>query len=466
LRAALRSVLADGLVQQDSGSGGLAATLCHPLRIADRTIGAVALGYAGRQPRDHVMLEELASRAAIALDHARLYSSLQRSREQLEDAGKRKDEFLAMLSHELRNPLAPIRNAVELMRRVGSSEPRLTMARDVIDRQVTQLARLVDELLDVSRISQGKIVLRKEPVELTKIVAHAVETARPMVDVHEQRLSVEVEARPAWLLGDFARLSQVIANLLNNASKYTPDGGRIRLIARAERGVATVTVEDDGSGIDAELLPRVFELFVQGERGLDRSQGGLGIGLTLVKRLVELHLGKVEAHSAGAGQGSRFTVTLPCISAVQPAVEAPQLAQASSEVYGRRVLVVDDNIDAAESTAAYLRLEGHEVKTVNDGNEALASVRVFAPHVIVLDIGLPGLDGYAVARRLREQGDTSHALLIAVTGYGQKEDRERAAASGFDYHFVKPTDPRHIQRAIEQGRPAQGEIRASADLQS
>jgi len=466
LRAALRSVLADGLVQQDSGSGGLAATLCHPLRIADRTIGAVALGYAGRQPRDHVMLEELASRAAIALDHARLYSSLQRSREQLEDAGKRKDEFLAMLSHELRNPLAPIRNAVELMRRVGSSEPRLTMARDVIDRQVTQLARLVDELLDVSRISQGKIVLRKEPVELTKIVAHAVETARPMVDVHEQRLSVEVEARPAWLLGDFARLSQVIANLLNNASKYTPDGGRIRLVARAERGVATVTVEDDGSGIDAELLPRVFELFVQGERGLDRSQGGLGIGLTLVKRLVELHLGKVEAHSAGAGQGSRFTVTLPCISAVQPAVEAPQLAQASSEVYGRRVLVVDDNIDAAESTAAYLRLEGHEVKTVNDGNEALASVRVFAPHVIVLDIGLPGLDGYAVARRLREQGDTSHALLIAVTGYGQKEDRERAAASGFDYHFVKPTDPRHIQRAIEQGRPAQGEIRASADLQS
>jgi CheY-like chemotaxis protein len=270
-----------------------------------------------------------------------------------------------------------------------------------------------------------------------------------------------------WLLGDFARLSQVVANLLNNASKYTPDGGRLRLVARGEHGIATLAIEDDGTGIDAELLPRVFELFVQGERGLDRAQGGLGIGLTLVKRLVELHQGKVEAYSAGNGKGSRFTVTLPCISAVQPAVDvAASAAPSAAEVYGRRILVVDDNFDAAESTAAYLRLEGHEVKTVNDGNEALASVRVFAPHVIVLDIGLPGLDGYAVARRLREQGDTSHALLIAVTGYGQKEDRERAASSGFDYHFVKPTDPRQIQKAIEQGRPAHGESRTSADLQS
>jgi len=459
LASALRTVLADKKTLELGADAGLSAVICQPLQVGERLVGALALGYAGREPRDRDLLDEFAGRAAMALDNAQLYRSLEReiarsreAEEELQDANRRKDEFLAMLSHELRNPLAPIRNAVELMRRVGSSEARLIMARDVIDRQVTQLARLVDELLDVSRISQGKIVLKKEPLELAKVIAHSVETVRPMIDVREQRLTVEVGAGPVWVMGDFARLSQVVANLLNNASKYTPEGGRIRLAASAERGVATISVEDNGSGIEADLLPRVFELFVQGDRGLDRSQGGLGIGLTLVKRLVELHQGEVAAESAGAGKGAAFRVTLPCISAVQPQAATPAQPAASHEVYGRRVLVVDDNLDAAESTAAFLRLEGHEVKTVSDGNEALASVRVFAPHVIVLDIGLPGLDGYAVARQLRERGDTSHTLLVAMTGYGQREDRERAVASGFDYHFVKPTDPRLIQRAIEQGR--------------
>jgi signal transduction histidine kinase/DNA-binding response OmpR family regulator len=471
LGAAMQAVLAQPVVLESGEGAGLAATLCLPLQVGERTIGALALGYAGRAPRDRDMLEEVAGRAAIALDNSRLYRSLKReiarsrqAEEELQDANRRKDEFLAMLSHELRNPLAPIRNAVELMRRVGSSEQRVIMARDVIDRQVTHLARLVDELLDVSRISQGKIVLKKEPVELSKIIAHSVETVRPMIDAREQRLSVEVSARPVWLLGDFARLSQVVANLLNNASKYTAEGGRIRLSAIAGEGFATIAVEDNGSGIDPELLPRVFEIFVQGERGLDRSQGGLGIGLTLVKRLVELHQGRVEAHSEGAGRGARFKVMLPSISAVRHAEAAPAAAASTAqEVYGRRVLVVDDNVDAAESTAAYLRLEGHEVKTVSDGTEALASVRVFAPHVIVLDIGLPGLDGYAVARQLRERGDTSHALLIAMTGYGQKDDKQRASEAGFDYHFVKPTDPRQIQAAIEQGRPTE---RAAGQTQS
>src|SRR3954470_9752983 len=468
LSAAVQDALHEGKPSEGGAAQGLAGTLAYPLRVGDRIIGAFGLGYTGRSARDQDMLDEMVGRAAIALDNARLYRSLKReitrsraAEEQLQDANRRKDEFLAMLSHELRNPLAPIRNAVELMRRVGSSEARLVMARDVIDRQATQLARLVDELLDVSRISQGKIVLKKEPVELSRIVAHSVETVRPMIDQRDQRLSIEVSPHPVWLMGDFTRLSQVVANLLNNASKYTPDAGRIRLAAAGEHGFAAITVEDNGTGIEGELLPRVFELFVQGDRGLDRAQGGLGIGLTLVKRLVELHQGKVEAQSPGPGKGASFRITLPSISAVQPLAAPSKPEITSPQVYGRRVLVVDDNLDAAESTAAFLRLEGHEVKTVGDGSEALASVPVFAPHVIVLDIGLPGLDGYAVARQLRERGDTNHILLIAMTGYGQREDRERAMTAGFDYHFVKPTNPGQIQRAIELGRHAGDAIDAA-----
>jgi signal transduction histidine kinase/DNA-binding response OmpR family regulator len=464
LAEALQRVVREGLPLEGE-------TVCYPLRIGDRTLGALALGLGSASPallpRDLVTLQDLVGRSAIALDNARLYSSLQReivrSRQaegELQDANRRKDEFLAMLSHELRNPLAPIRNAVEVIRRLAPPDPKLTMARDVVDRQVSLLARLVEELLDVSRISRGKIALKKEPVELARIVAHSVETARPLIDARAQTLTVSVPAAPVWLSADFARLSQVVANLLNNASKYTGESGRIELTANAAEGHAAITVRDNGSGIEPQLLPKVFDLFVQGERALDRGQGGLGIGLTLVKRLVELHQGTVEVASDGLGRGACFTVTLPCISAVapqQPAVQQVPAVRDSREVYGRRVLVVDDNVDAAESTAAFLRLEGHEVKAVHDGLQALASLKVFDPHVVVLDIGLPGLDGYAVARQLRERGDTSHVLLIALTGYGQKEDRQRAADAGFDYHFVKPADPREIQVAIERGRNIAGE---------
>ena len=461
MRAALQRVVREGLPLEGE-------TVCYPLRIGERTLGALGLvceSSPGLLPQDLVTLQELVSRAAIALDNARLYSSLQReivrsreAEESLQDANRRKDEFLAMLSHELRNPLAPIRNAVEVIRRLAPPDPKLTMARDVVDRQVALLARLVEELLDVSRISQGKIALKKEPVELARIVAHAVETARPLIDTRGQTLAVSVPAAPVWLSADFARLSQVVSNLLNNASKYTGEGGRIEIAASAGEGEASITVRDNGAGIEPQLLHKVFDLFVQGERALDRGQGGLGIGLTLVKRLIELHQGCVEAASDGPGRGSTFSVTLPCISAVEPQQRvAPVVSSKSSEVYGRRVLVVDDNIDAAESTAAFLRLEGHEVKAVHDGLQALASLKVFDPHVVVLDIGLPGLDGYAVARQLRSRGDTSHVLLIALTGYGQKEDRARAAEAGFDYHFVKPADPREIQVAIERGRNTAGE---------
>ena len=464
LRAALQRVVREGLPLEGE-------TVCYPLRIGERTLGALALASDSSSPsllpQDLVTLQELVSRAAIALDNARLYSSLQReivrsreAEESLQDANRRKDEFLAMLSHELRNPLAPIRNAVEVIRRLAPPDPKLTMARDVVDRQVTLLARLVEELLDVSRISQGKIALKKEPVELG---AHhraqrgdgaaADRRARPdarRVGARRRRCGCRPTSRACRRWWPTCSTTPPSTPARAGASSSP----RPRARARRPSWCATTAPASSRSSC------RVFDLFVQGERALDRGQGGLGIGLTLVKRLVELHQGRVEVASDGPGRGSTFTVTLPCISAVEPQQRAPQPPAApkdSREVYGRRVLVVDDNVDAAESTAAFLRLEGHEVKAVHDGLQALASLKVFDPHVVVLDIGLPGLDGYAVARQLRERGDTSHVLLIALTGYGQKEDRARAADAGFDYHFVKPADPREIQAAIERGRNTAGE---------
>ncbi len=446
----------------------LRSVLTVPLRNGDKTVGALLL--ATRKPapaysdRDVAMLLELGSRAAMALDNAGLYRNLQReiarsrqAEEELQDASRRKDEFLAMLSHELRNPLAPIRTAVEVIRRVAPSDPTLNMAREVVDRQVTHLVRLVEELLDVARISEGKITLKKESVELGQVLRHSIETARPLIESRRQTLLVDAPSAPVRLFGDAARLGQVMGNLLNNAAKYTQEGGRIELKAVADGGEAVIQVKDNGGGIDARLLPKIFELFVQGERSLDRSQGGLGVGLTLVRRIVELHDGRVEAHSEGIGKGATFRVVLPCVSAVlddsAPARAAPPGGCASRQG-GRRVLVVDDNADAAECTAAYLRLEGHDVRTLFDGDGVLSCARVFAPHVVVLDIGLPGISGYDVARQLRNDQQTCDALLIAVTGYGQKEDRIRAAAAGFDLHYVKPADPREIQVAIQASQKA------------
>jgi CheY-like chemotaxis protein len=333
------------------------------------------------------------------------------------------------------------------MRRIAPSDPGIAWARDVVERQVTHLAQLVDDLLDVSRITQGKITLKKEPLELGKVIHHSVETARALLDAKKHHLVLNLPGAPIWVHGDFARLAQVVGNLLNNGAKYTPEGGRIELAASADRGEAVITVRDNGIGIDAALLPHVFDLFTQGERTLDRSQGGLGVGLTVVQRLVELHQGRVEVLSEGAGKGALFRVTLPCISEVAPADGAGRAAPAPQPAGGRRVLVVDDNLDAAESIAVYLRLEGHDVRIVGDGGQAVAIAQVFAPHVAVLDIGLPGMSGYELARRLR-QGGGAPALLIALTGYGQREDRARSEEAGFQHHFVKPADPRDIQAAI------------------
>jgi CheY-like chemotaxis protein len=265
---------------------------------------------------------------------------------------------------------------------------------------------------------------------------------------------LSLPARPVWLFGDFVRLAQVVSNLVNNSAKYTPEGGRIEVAAEARDGEAQIVVRDDGEGIDAQLLPRVFELFVQGERSLDRSQGGLGLGLTLVKRLVELHDGRVKALSDGAGRGAEFRVTLPCISVVQKQQPTTVVQAKPATVHGRRVLVVDDNLDAAETIAAFLRLEGHQTKVVSEGPLVLSTALVFEPQVVVLDIGLPGLDGYAIARQLRGHHATSQALLIALTGYGRDEDRMRAAEAGFDCHFTKPANPLDVQAAIGRGRGA------------
>jgi signal transduction histidine kinase len=453
----------------------LKSALAVPLMIGSRVLGVLMVASAQREeasgPHDGAALEELASRAAIAFENAHLYRSLEaeiverRAAEaELQEASQRKDEFLAMLSHELRNPLAPIRNALEIIRRIAPPDPKFTWASDVMDRQVHHLTRLVEELLDVARISQGKIQLNKEPVDLAAVIAQSVETAQPFIDARNHVLTVQLPECPVWLQGDFARLAQVVSNLLHNAAKYSEDGGRIQLALSVHDGEAQIIVRDNGIGIDEALLPRIFDLFAQGTRSLDRMQGGLGVGLTLARRLVELHGGRVEAYSEGPRKGAEFRVTIPCVSVVPRDDGMAWQGQVTPAACGWRVLIVDDNQDAADSIAQYLQFEGHEVKTVSDGLLALNCAPVFAPHIVVLDIGLPMMDGYEVARRLRQMPVTQHALLIAMTGYGQKEDQQRAAQAGFDRHFVKPTDPRMLVQFIaEWPGPPVGQAHEQAD---
>ncbi len=456
--ASLRRISGEGLALE--GPLALKSAVAVPLMIGERVLGVLLVGSHQSEPgtgaQDWAALEELASRAAIAFENAHLYRSLRaeiverRAAEaELQEANQRKDEFLAMLSHELRNPLAPIRNALELIRRIAPPDPKFTWAGEVMDRQVHHLTRLVEELLDVARISQGKIQLNKEPVDLAAVIAQSVETAQPFIDARGHALTVKVPDTPVWLQGDFARLAQVVSNLLHNAAKYSDDGGRIQLELSVHDGEALIVVRDNGIGMDAELLPRIFDLFAQGARSLDRMQGGLGVGLTLARRLVELHGGRVEAFSEGSRKGAEFHVTIPCVSVVPRDDDTTEEVRAA-DTRGRRVLIVDDNQDAAESVAQYLQLEGHEVKAVGDGLQALACAPVFAPHIVVLDIGLPIMDGYEVARRMRRLPATQHALLVAMTGYGQKEDLQRAEEAGFDKHFVKPTDPRALVQLIAE----------------
>ncbi len=391
---------------------------------------------------DLTLAEALASRAAMALENARLYKDLER-------ADRQKNEFLSMLAHELRNPLAPIRTAVDVLRLKGEGHSEIEWAREIINRQTSHLVRLVDDLLDVSRITGGKIRLDLEAVDAASIVAAAVETSRPLIEELSQQITVSLPDEPVWIRCDRVRLAQVLANLLNNAAKYTQRGGTIQLEVERSGDDAVFRVRDNGIGISADMLPKVFELFTQVERSIDRSQGGLGVGLTVVKRLVEMHGGKVEAASKGPNRGSEFTVRIP-------AIEAPLEAETTGDSSGEnrsegpplRVLVVDDNADAAESLAWLLRQKDHDVRTAHDGRHALDLARDFHPQAVVLDLGLPELDGYEVARQLRQSEATRGALLIALSGYGQQEHRRRTSEVGFDYHFVKPLDFRALQQIL------------------
>jgi two-component system CheB/CheR fusion protein len=358
---------------------------------------------------------------------------------QLADADRRKDEFLAMLGHELRNPLAPIRNALHVLRSPRAQGAQIERAKDMLDRQVDQLVRLVDDLLDVSRVTRGKIQLRRERLGLSKVIGSAVETARPLIDALGHELTVCLPEEPVYVEGDAVRLTQVLANLLNNAAKYTERGGHVELSAAVEGGTAVVRVRDDGIGIGADLLPHVFDMFVQAERSMARSQGGMGIGLTLVRHLVELHGGSVQAFSAGPDQGCEMVVRLPAARREERGALAVAEGGPASGA-GLRVLVVDDNADVADSLAMLLELSSHEVRAVYSGADALDALAVFRPDVVLLDIGLPTMTGYEVVRRIRGCEEGRRALVVAVTGYGQPEDRRLSLEAGFDHHLVKPVD--------------------------
>ena len=372
--------------------------------------------------------------------------------EELGQADRRKDEFLATLAHELRNPLAPVRNSLEILKMRGLDAATVERTRAVMERQVHHLVRLVDDLLDVSRVMRGKIDLRREPVELATVVARAVEMAQSLIEAQGHRLELSLPQQSLLVDGDAVRLTQVVGNLLTNSAKYTPANGHIRVAAAVEGATVALSVRDDGIGMSAELLPHVFELFVQADHTSARSTGGLGIGLTLVKNLVELHGGTVEARSAGQGQGSEFIVRLP----VLPEASKPHSPPGHSEVQetlhasGLRILVVDDNEDAADSLAMLLALRGHEVRVEHDGHAALAAIPRYLPNLVFLDLGMPGIDGYEVARRIRAQPHLEGVVLAALTGWGQKEDRRRTAEAGFNHHLVKPPEPAAVLRLLDE----------------
>ena len=366
----------------------------------------------------------------------RLEEEIRERVRELNDADRRKDEFLATLAHELRNPLAPLSNALHLLRLDETDRHRLL---ETADRQVKMLARLVDDLLDVSRITRGKITLREERVVVSDLIAQAVESAQPLIDARALRLTVSVPPEPIALIADPARLAQVLTNLLTNAASYTPQGGSISLTAAAADDSLLLKVRDTGIGMAPELAAKAFDLFVQGDVSLERTRGGLGIGLTVVRHLVEMHGGSVEAHSEGQGRGAEFLIRLP-LATPTPARAQTVPSPSPPPTHSRKLLVVEDNADASETLAAVLRLWGHEVRVSADALDALEVAGEFRPDVVLSDLGLPGMSGYELAHELRQRPELGSVVLIALSGYGREEDARRARDAGFDHHLVKPPD--------------------------
>jgi len=427
---------------------------------AGKMIGVLSTYF--RQPyrpsaRTIHLIDLCARQAAGFIDNARLYSELRA-------ADCSKEEFLAVLAHELRNPLAPIRNSLHLMRLSGELTSAGERVHEVMERQVSHLVRLVDDLMEISRISRGKIELRKEPVDLAEVMASAVEASRPLIDEASHQLAISLPSEPVTLEVDSIRLAQIISNLLNNAAKYTEPGGQIWLTARRESGEVVISVRDTGIGIAPDKLPQVFDMFAQVHTAGSRHPGGLGIGLALVRRLVDLHNGRIEARSAGLGQGSEFAVRLPlAVQAVKAAARRPAKPPRSTPLAQKQILVVDDNHDAANSLAMFLKFLGATVQVAFDGVQAIEQVEQFQPRIVLLDIGMPLLDGYEVARRIRALPGGGDLLLIAMTGWGQEEDKRRAAEAGFDHHLVKPVDPVKLETLLAATPPKVAAERALAE---
>ena len=456
--ATSRPVLSDGVRPLDPvvpSELGLTALACYPLAAGGRLHGTAAFGSARRAafaPDELAVMELVCGQIAAALERARLVDELRRSAEGLRAADERKDQFLAMLGHELRNPLAPVLNAVKLIQRMGAPTPLLQRVMAAADRQLAHMTRLLDDLLDVSRIRNGKIELRRQALDLRDLVRDAVQVTEALLAARSHELDVSLPGEPLPVDGDPARLAQVFANLLNNAAKYTDRGGHLRLSARRDGEVLTVAVQDDGIGISPEMLPRIFDMFVQADQASDRALGGLGLGLTLVRTLVELHGGTIHAESRGLGHGSAFVVRLPATAELVEPRTPPDVAANTPPLVERGrpadIVVVEDNGDIRDSLKALLELRGHTVHEAENGRAGVELIRDRAPRVALVDIGLPGLDGYQVARELRSAPLPTR--LVAMTGYGRPEDRQRALEAGFDAHLVKPVDFDELSRLLDR----------------